>query len=601
MRRPPCALRTIMRVLLINPPIEDFFFTPARAYPLGILYLGAVLKKEGFCVKLLNSLEGNKKFPIEIPEGFKYLKRYYHANKSPFCLFSHYYHFGMRFAEIEKAIRDFAPQVVGVCANFSPYFETALEVAQISKKIDKRIMVVLGGRFSTAQPKTLLARACVDFVIRGEAEYSILELCRNFESGNISGIKGLCYRRQSGMHISEPTFIEDLNKLPIPARELIAYKEYTYRKEASTALIASRGCNLGCSFCAITEKFRFRRAENVLAEIESCIAGGIRHFNFEDDNINCNPEFEKIIDALIDKFPHAIKVSFMNGLLAKGITARLRDKLIKAGLTHLDFSLISAQNSLRQQIKRKEKTSDIFSSAEDFAKKGIRSTVHFIVGLPNQTFASSLRDVRLLASSPATLGPSIFYPVLESAMFAQLKELFSHAPVTPDGGTVQGFAQRANPESKAAKALRPRSFTFSEKDYRYFRSSAACFDKKLSRERIFFIFYLSRLVNFIKELIEKLSLDEGSFFDLLKNTTAKYRISKNTLIVSKKIDREELGLVILNRLLNKHVFLAVSENKISGKFHYIFSKEEFISCTDIRKALAGLTIKSASGARVTLQ
>ncbi|HIE35643.1 MAG TPA: radical SAM protein, partial [Candidatus Omnitrophica bacterium] len=73
-----------MRILLIQPPIRDFFFTPLRKTPLGLLYLATFLEKEGFSVKVLNALEEDKKYTLRVPKKFLYLKRYYRKNKSPF-------------------------------------------------------------------------------------------------------------------------------------------------------------------------------------------------------------------------------------------------------------------------------------------------------------------------------------------------------------------------------------------------------------------------------------------------------------------------------------------------------------------------------------
>jgi radical SAM superfamily enzyme YgiQ (UPF0313 family) len=554
-----------VKILLINPPVEDFFFTPVRAYPLGILSLATVLNIHGFKVKVLNTLEEHDKFSLAFPKDFEYLKRYYYPNKSPFHLFSHYYHFGMQYEKIVEAVRVFSPQIVGISSNFSPYFETALHVARLIKQIDKNIIIVLGGRVCSAQPEFVLQQPCIDFIIRGEAEYSLLEFCRGFARKTISNIKGLCYATTKGTHITPATFIEDLNQLPILRREFIQYKKYIFKGDISTSLLTSRGCNQRCRFCAINERFRFRRAENVFTEIKSCYALGIRHFNFEDDNINDNPEFEKILDCLIES-AYKVKISFMNGLLSKGLTLRIKEKLIAAGLTHLDFSLVSSSKALRNKVRRKENTANMFSVACAFTKKQIPATVHFIIGLPHQTFSGALNDIRLLARKPVLLGPSIFYPVIESPMFKELK---------------QEFALREN-------------------DYRYFRSSCACFDRSISRDRIFSIFYFSRLINLLKEIIDLYSLNTRNFRACLNTIAQRYPCKGNTLIVIKKIDRVSLGLILVNKLLKEHVLYRVSERREKERVCYTFFKEEFVASYDVRKLLKNLVIRSSAGILLTL-
>ncbi|MDP2923407.1 MAG: cobalamin-dependent protein [Candidatus Omnitrophota bacterium] len=547
-----------MRILLINPPIQDFFFTPQRAYSLGTLYLAAVLDLEGFEVKVLNALEGNKKTTLKIPQEFSYLKKYYQPNKSPFCLFSNYYHFGLTYPEIETEIKSFKPQVVGISSNFSAYFDCAYKVAQVAKNIDKRIIVVLGGRFPTVLPEFVLNHKPIDFIIRGEAELSLLRLCDNISKAKIHRIDGLCWKTKNKRHISSKiSLVENLDSLPFPKRELINSSNYRFKGLISTSLISSRGCSFGCKFCAIGEKFRSRSAKNIFQEIEHCFTLGIRHFNFEDDNINLNPEFERILDLLIANFAGKIKVSFMNGLLALGLSRRLCAKLVKAGLTHIDLSLVSTKLALVRQTKRQEETKKIFSLAKYLTKYNIATTVHFIVALPYQSFTDCLSDLKLLAKKSLFLGQSIFYPVIESGFFRELKEKFS---VKVD-------------------------------DYAFFRSSCAYFDKFMSRDKIFFVFYLSRVINFIKELIDMFSLKNSNFHSFLKEREEKFNIIDNILVSTKKIDRLSLGIILLNRLFKENKIFRVQEQKKDSGFHYFFQEEGFIGEKSLRRLIHALTVK----------
>jgi sulfatase maturation enzyme AslB (radical SAM superfamily) len=550
-----------MKVFLIVPPLEDFFFTPSRAYPLGALYLATVLKEAGLEAKVLNSLEENRKSTLKVPEKFSYLRRYYNHNKSPFCLFSNYYHFGLTYAEIEGEIKKFSPDVVGISSNFSPYFDCAYKVAKVVKKANKNIVVVLGGRFPTVLPRYVLQQRYIDFVIRGEAEFSFLELCKSIYKGKINKIDGLCYKTNAGLYLSSKIpIIGDLDILPFPKRDLINYTSYRHRGMVTTAIISSRGCNLGCRFCAIKEKFRKRSAQNVFREIRYCYDLGIRHFNFEDDNINLNPEFEKILDLIIKDFEKKIKVSFMNGLLSLRLSNHIREKLIKSGITHLDLSLVSSQKILREGLRRKEQKKGIFSLVNWMAEKRIATTVHFITAFPYQEFRDALRDLKYLAEKKVFLGISIFYPVIESGLFRELK----------------------------------RRFSVQEKDYAFFRSSCAYFDRFMSRDEVFFIFYLSRIINFLKELIDKFSLKENSFYPFLQTVTNDFNITNNALVMEKKLSRSTLGVILLRKLLEEAKAFRVEEYREDNRFYYLFIEESFISFKNLRRVFKTLKVKGVS-------
>jgi len=550
-----------MKVLLVSPPVQDFYFTPQRAYPLGLAYLASALRQNDFNVKILNCTAANKRITLKIPAEFSYLKEFYKPNKSPFCLFSNYYHFGLSFEEIEENIRDFNPQVIGISANFSAYFDSALKIAQIAKKIDKRIIVVCGGRFPTICPEIPLESKNIDFVIRGEAEYSFSQLGKHLKGTGPKRIEGLCYRLKGKTRIDEKIgLVKDLNLLPFPERGLIDHSLYKFQGLASASLISSRGCSLGCKFCGISEKFRFRNAKNVFEEVAKAYSLGVRHFNFEDDNANLNPEFEKILDLLIADFSGKIKISFMNGLLSRGINKVLREKLQKCGLTHLDLSLVSAKESVRKKSCRKEQQKSVFSLSDSIAPSGIPVTVHFIVSLPYQNIGHCLADVKTLALRRVFLGPSIFYPVIESPFFSYLKGNFSTGV----------------------------------KDYRFFRSSCAYFDKNIPRSHIFFVFYLSRIINFIKHLLDEYSLNEENFLSFLIEKTSSFDILSNNFQSRQKIDKTILGSIALRKMFNEYKVFRIRETSGPAGYSYEFIQEEFIDQPLLKELLKGLVIKAVS-------
>src|SRR5438874_8643598 len=80
-----------MKILLIQPPVEDFYQTTLRTLPVGLLYLAAALRCAGIAVEILDCQASMHKHVLEPPPEFAYLKSYYQpGNVSPFKLFSHY-------------------------------------------------------------------------------------------------------------------------------------------------------------------------------------------------------------------------------------------------------------------------------------------------------------------------------------------------------------------------------------------------------------------------------------------------------------------------------------------------------------------------------
>ena len=82
-----------MKVLLLQPPVQDFYETRIRQEPLGLSYLAAVLTQAGYQVSLLDSMASNQKRTVKFPDKLCYLNEFYPTTDlSPFKIFSNYYH-----------------------------------------------------------------------------------------------------------------------------------------------------------------------------------------------------------------------------------------------------------------------------------------------------------------------------------------------------------------------------------------------------------------------------------------------------------------------------------------------------------------------------
>ena len=104
-----------MKILLIQPPVRDFYFTAKRSIPYGLISIASALRKDGFDVELLDSLATKKSKIIVYPDEMTYLNRYYgKEDRSPFALFHHYRYFGYSWEHLERQIKASCADVVGI-------------------------------------------------------------------------------------------------------------------------------------------------------------------------------------------------------------------------------------------------------------------------------------------------------------------------------------------------------------------------------------------------------------------------------------------------------------------------------------------------------
>ena len=122
----------------------------------------------------------------------------------------------------------------------------------------------------------MLRDANIDYILIGEGEQSLPLLLDNLQQGiTCPDIEGLACRHNNGVRVIPRTrFIEDLDQLPLPARDLLDLDAYTIGGQRYTMLLTSRGCPQGCTYCSVAAlmgtRLRTRSIESVLDEIKIC-------------------------------------------------------------------------------------------------------------------------------------------------------------------------------------------------------------------------------------------------------------------------------------------------------------------------------------------
>jgi len=113
------------RILLIQPPIRDFYQTRIRIQPVGLCYLAASVEMHipTAEIKILDGQAEGKKHVLPFPREFDYLKQFYNnSDTGPLRIFQKFYHFGLSYKEIRDRVELYNPDIVGISNLFSPYY-----------------------------------------------------------------------------------------------------------------------------------------------------------------------------------------------------------------------------------------------------------------------------------------------------------------------------------------------------------------------------------------------------------------------------------------------------------------------------------------------
>ncbi|MGM0497359.1 MAG: B12-binding domain-containing radical SAM protein [Bacteroidota bacterium] len=210
--------------------------------PLGVLYLGTILKQEGHEVTVYD-------------EDRSYL----YADKK-----------GTINPEILSS--DF----VGISV-ISPTADKAIHLLQEIKKQNPNIRTAVGGPHVLGDKQAEKFSRYADVVVQKEAE--------NIISGVVNGdFNG----------ITEGSVLEDLDILPVPDFNLLHYTRNNFLDFFKlTPISTTRGCPRNCEFCTVSnihgKVVRRRSADLVIRELRQRLYEGYKRIFFVDDNFSVQP------------------------------------------------------------------------------------------------------------------------------------------------------------------------------------------------------------------------------------------------------------------------------------------------------------------------
>ena len=165
---------------------------------------------------------------------------------------------------------------------------------------------------------------------------------------------------------------------------------------------AGRGCPFLCSFCTIINvqgrKSRYRTADDVEALVRVNVANGVRYFFITDDNLARNRNWEAIFDRLIALREEGIRSRFIIQVdTACHKIPRFVEKAAAAGVKRVFIGLENINpDSLNGAKKKQNHISDYRQMLQAWRKVRCISYCGYILGFPNDTKESIVRDIRVI-------------------------------------------------------------------------------------------------------------------------------------------------------------------------------------------------------------
>lgn len=382
-------------VLLVNSSVADpllLYQQKRMAPPLGLAYLGAVMKEEGISVAAID---------MNIP-------------------FSN-------FRDLETMIEKERPRIIGISV-YTETFINGLKIANIAKRIDSKIVTVMGGAHVKFVPNEVLGHSEVDIVVGGEGEDTMLELTRHFLDGfgSLSDIRGITYREHSDIiRTPDRPFISDLDTLPLPDRSLFPLAMYRDRGTISTG----RGCPYRCIFCAAGPlsgyKYRMRSPDNIVAEIAQLQKEyRIKFFSFVDDTFTAFPDHTLRILDLLQELDY--KVRWQCTTRVNMVNREMLKRMSETGCTAITLGIESGSQKILDSIRKKISVSQSKDTVKWALESGIKPFCSFTIPHPQDTEETVLetRDLMIeFAKEGADVSISFTVPYPGTYLYEHSREL----------------------------------------------------------------------------------------------------------------------------------------------------------------------------------
>ena len=344
---------------------------------MGLLMLGAVLRRSGHRVRLLDASA-----------------------------------LGLTYEETIEEIKKFRPEIIGLSA-VTPSVVRTVKLACMVKKIYPAIPIVVGGPHITAVPeRTMKDYPVFDYGVIGEGEETIIELVGALSAGKtLSNISGLAFRKNGKVCFTLPRPpIKELDFLPFPAWELLdgfpsRYHPalFKYKKLPATHIISARGCPNKCIFCdtsVFSRRIRFHSSEYVLEMIGYLIKNfGIKEIIFEDDQFLLKKKrVEKICEGILrSKWNIAWSCSGrVNSVDDIGLLKLMK----RSGCWQINYGIESGNQRILDFAKKEITIKQIKKAVRLTHKAGILSKGYFIFGLPYETEETMQNTIGFAKSIP---------------------------------------------------------------------------------------------------------------------------------------------------------------------------------------------------------
>lgn len=400
------------RVLLVNPWIEDFAAYDFWLKPVGLLYVGALLRRLGVDVELIDLMN---RYDRELQEFTKVPKdKFYGTGKFPYVEIPkprsvefvprRYKRYGMPEELFRRKLRKIAMDKVDavfVTSTLTYWYPGYFDTITVVREELGNVPIVFGGFFVRNQPH--IARRS-DALLFTSTDLSLLPEFLN---------------RHLGWGLTDVN-LDWFGELS-PAYDL-------YERVGYVVLITTLGCTFRCTYC-ITHRnweLKFKPVKRVIEEIAHFSELlGVQDIVFFDDAIlmNADKHFKLILREIIRSgLNKKLRFHLPNGIHARLLTQEISDLMFEANFKTIKLGY-ETSGRLQRETGGKIYDYDLMSAVAMLKRSGFthREVMAYImVNLPGQTEEDVMEAVDVCASLGIDFSINEFTPIVGTQIWIDL-------------------------------------------------------------------------------------------------------------------------------------------------------------------------------------
>ena len=340
----------------------------------------------------------------------------------------------------EKVLKDFRPDVLIIYEDYFNFItkmcllhmrETAQQMCKAAS--DRGAVTIVASPDTSDHPETFL-KEVVDYVLIGEADQTVSELCQALSGGSDPTqyeVAGIAFRVSDGniRITAHRPLLRDLEQLPMPAWDLVDVESYhqawkQHHGFSSLNLVASRGCPFSCNWCAkpIWGRHYVQRSVRQVAEEMKWICENFNpdHIWFADDIFGLSEswliEFQKALSADNTQINYTIQ-SRADLLTPKAISA-----LKNSGCIEIWLGAESGSQKILDAMNKGIVVEDLRNAVFNLKASGIQTGLFFQFGYPGETMEDILASADLIRETlPEKIGVSVSYPLPGTPFYESVK------------------------------------------------------------------------------------------------------------------------------------------------------------------------------------